>query len=49
MIRLSYAAEGAEDLPGAERLYAAMTGREASDDDREVLREYLAARQYGKR
>ena len=49
MIRLSYAAEGAEDLPGAERLYAAMTGREASDDDREVLGEYLAARQYGKR
>ena len=49
MLRLSYAAEGAEDLAGAERLWIALTGKAASDDDREVLGEYLNARRYGKR
>ena len=49
MIRLSYAAGGAEDLEGAERAYQALTGNAPTEDDREVLGEYLNARRYGKR
>ena len=48
MLRLSHAAGGAEDLPGAERLYTTLTGQYPTDDDREVLGEYLSARRYGK-
>ena len=49
MLRLSYAAGGAADLEGAERAYQALSGRAPTEDDREVLGEYLNARGYGKR
>lgn len=49
LLRLSYAAGGAADLEGAERAYQALSGRAPTEDDREVLGEYLNARGYGKR
>lgn len=49
MLRLSCAAGGAEDLPGAERLFTALSGKAPAEDDREALGEFLNARRYGRR
>lgn len=49
MLRLSCAAGGAEDLPGAERLFTALSGKAPAEDDREALGEFLYARRYGRR
>lgn len=49
MLRLSCAAGGAEDLPGAERLFTALSGTAPAEDDREALGEFLNARRYGRR